>query len=62
MKPISEKINHSLEERILEKIYKEGITQVIDRIRDQVYYGVQNKIHMEVCVSSYVKVKNKVYN
>lgn len=57
MKPISEKINHSLEETILESLFKKGIRQVIDRVRDQVYYDVQHKILMDVRVSLYTKVK-----
>lgn len=57
MKPISEKINHSLEETILESLYKKGIRQVIDRVRDQVYYDTQHKIRMDVRVSLYIKVK-----
>jgi hypothetical protein len=57
MKPISEKINYSLEETILEKLFTKGIKQVIDRVRDQVYYDVQHKIHMDVRESLYTKVK-----
>ena len=57
MKPISEKINYSLEETILESLYKKGIRQVIDRVRDQVYYDVQHKIHMDVRESLHIKIK-----
>lgn len=57
MKPISEKINHSLEETILENLFKKGIRQVIDRVCDQVYYGTQHKIRMDVRVPLYIKVK-----
>lgn len=57
MKPISEKINYSLEQTLLESLFKKGIRQVIDRVRDQVYYDVQHKILMDVRVSLYTKVK-----
>ena len=57
MKPISEKINYSLEETLLESLYKKGIRQVIDRVRDQVYYDVQHKIHMDVRESLHIKIK-----
>lgn len=57
MKPISEKINHSLEETILESLFRKGIKQVIDRVREQVYYDTQRKIHMVVRESLYTKVK-----
>lgn len=30
---------------------------MIDRVRDQVYYDVQHKIHMDVRESLYTKVK-----
>jgi hypothetical protein len=57
MKPISEKINYSLEQTLLECLYKKGIRQVIDRVRDQVYYDVQYKIYLDVCEQIYTKVK-----
>lgn len=57
MKPISEKINYSLEQTLLESLYKKGIRQVIDRVRDQVYYDVQHKIHMDVRESLHIKIK-----
>ena len=57
MKPISEKINYSLEQTLLESLYKKGIRQVIDRVRDQVYYDVQYKIYLDVREQIYTKVK-----
>lgn len=57
MKPISEKINYSLEETILENLFRKGIRQVIHRVRDQVYNEVQHKIHMDIRESLYTKVK-----
>ena len=57
MKPISEKINYSLEQTILENLFRKGIRQVIHRVRDQVYYEVQHKIHMDVREQIYTKVK-----
>ena len=49
MKPISEKINYSLEETILENLFRKGIRQV--------YNEVQFKIHMDIRESLYTKVK-----